>query len=75
MNRIKALAFDLDGTIGDTIPLCIRAFKKAVTPYIGHELSDDDVIQTFGLNEQGMIGRCCKTSLFKKIAKAPTFPS
>lgn len=57
MSKIKLVAFDLDGTIGDTIPLCIRAFKKAVTPYVGHELSDDDVKLTFGLNEQGMIGR------------------
>ncbi len=56
MNKIRLVAFDLDGTIGDTIPLCIRAFKEAVTPYVGHELSDSDVIQTFGLNEQGMIG-------------------
>ena len=55
MKRIKLVAFDLDGTIGDTVPLCIRAFKEAVTPYIGCELSDDDVIRTFGLNEQGMI--------------------
>ena len=55
MSKIKLVAFDLDGTIGDTVPLCIRAFKEAVTPYIGCELSDDDVIRTFGLNEQGMI--------------------
>ena len=55
MNTIKLVAFDLDGTIGDTIPLCIQAFKEAVAPYIGHELADSDVIQTFGLNEQGMI--------------------
>ena len=61
MSKIKLVAFDLDGTIGDTIPLCIRAFKKTVTPYIGHELSDDDVIQTFGLNEQGMIGSIIDT--------------
>lgn len=52
---IKLIAFDLDGTIGDTIPMCIRAFKKAVTPYIRHELSEEEIIQTFGLNEEGMI--------------------
>lgn len=61
MSKVKLVAFDLDGTIGDTIPLCIRSFKKAVIPYIGHELSDDDVIQTFGLNEQRMIGSIIDT--------------
>ena len=31
---IKLVAFDLDGTIGDTIPMCLKALKKAVTPYV-----------------------------------------
>lgn len=52
---IKLVAFDLDGTIGETIPMCIRAFEQAVSPYAGHELSREEIIQTFGLNEVGMI--------------------
>jgi len=52
---IKLVAFDLDGTIGDTIPMCLKAFKMAVEPYIGYELSNEDVFQTFGLDEEGMI--------------------
>ena len=54
---IKLVAFDLDGTIGNTLPMCIRAFKEAVQPYALHELSDEEVVQTFGLNEEGMIRR------------------
>ena len=53
---IKLVAFDLDGTIGNTLPMCIQAFKKATQPYIGHKLSDEEVVHTFGLNEEGMIG-------------------
>ena len=53
---IKLVAFDLDGTIGNTLPMCIQAFKKATQPYIGYELSDEEVVHTFGLNEKGMIG-------------------
>jgi phosphoglycolate phosphatase len=52
---IKLVAFDLDGTIGDTLPMCIQAFKEATRPYVGYELSDDDVVRIFGLNEEGMI--------------------
>lgn len=52
---IKLIAFDLDGTIGDTVPMCIRAFEKAVSPYAGHTLSEREITQTFGLNEVGMI--------------------
>lgn len=32
---IKLIAFDLDGTIGETVPMCIRAFEKAVSPLRG----------------------------------------
>lgn len=52
---IKLVAFDLDGTIGDTIPMCIKAFRQAVSPYAGHLLTDRGIIETFGLNEIGMI--------------------
>jgi phosphoglycolate phosphatase len=52
---VKLVAFDLDGTIGDTIPICIQAFKEAVSPYFNGQLSEKDIIQTFGLNEEGMI--------------------
>lgn len=54
---IKLVAFDLDGTIGDTIPLCLHAFKEAVSPYCSGELSKEEIIQTFGLNEEGMIAK------------------
>ena len=52
---IKMVAFDFDGTIADTIPMCIEAFKKAVSPYAGHDLTDYEIIQTFGLSETGMV--------------------
>lgn len=52
---IKLVAFDLDGTIGETIPMCIKAFEEAVSPYAGHTLSEREITQTFGLNETGMI--------------------
>ena len=52
---IKLVAFDLDGTIADTIPMCIEAFKQAVSPYASKILSEDDIVKTFGLNEEGMI--------------------
>ena len=53
---IKLVAFDLDGTIGNTLPMCIPAFKQAPQPYIGHALADEEMVHTFGLNEEGMIG-------------------
>ena len=52
---IKLVAFDLDGTIGDTIPMCLKALKKAVTPYVTlNDVSENDILETFGLNEKVM---------------------
>ena len=33
---LKAVLFDFDGTVGNTLPLCIAAFQKAITPYSHH---------------------------------------
>ena len=52
---IKAVIFDLDGTVGNTLPLCIAAFRKAIEPLSGKQLSDQDIIDTFGPSEEGTI--------------------
>lgn len=52
---IKMVGFDLDGTICDSIPMCIEAFAEAAAPYAGHELTEKEIISTFGLSETGMI--------------------
>lgn len=51
----KIAAFDLDGTIADTIPMCIKAFRESVSAYTDHELTKKEIVQTFGLNETGMV--------------------
>jgi phosphoglycolate phosphatase len=63
---IKLVAFDLDGTIGETLPMCIKSFKEAVFLYSGEMLSDEAVIRTFGLNVEGMM----KKALGKDWEKA-----
>lgn len=52
---IKMVAFDFDGTIADTIPMCIEAYRKAISPYAGYKLTEHEILQTFGLNEMGMV--------------------
>lgn len=52
---IKAILFDLDGTIGDTLPLCISAFKKSIEPIIGRVISEEEIIAKFGPSEEGVI--------------------
>jgi len=52
---MKIVAFDLDSTVANTIPMCIEAFCESVAPYTDHTLTEKEVIQTFGLNEIGMV--------------------
>ena len=55
MNKIKAVIFDLDGTVGDTLPLCIKAFRHSIEPLVGRSISDSEIIATFGPSEEGTI--------------------
>ncbi|MBB6733255.1 HAD family hydrolase [Cohnella zeiphila] len=52
---LKCLIFDLDGTIGNTLPLCIAAFRKSIEPLAGRSVSDQEIIDTFGPSEEGTI--------------------
>jgi phosphoglycolate phosphatase-like HAD superfamily hydrolase len=53
--KFKAIIFDLDGTIADTLPLCIAAFKQSIGPLLGKEISEEEIIATFGPSEEGTI--------------------
>ena len=55
MSSIKVLIFDLDGTIGNTLPHCIKAFRHAIEPLINRSLTDAEIIATFGPSEEGTI--------------------
>lgn len=53
----KVVAFDFDGTLFDSLSECLEAFKKTVSPYAGHRLTNEEIEATYGLNEDGMIRR------------------
>ena len=55
MEKIKAVIFDLDGTLGNTLPLCIQAFRQSVEPLINRSISEAEIIATFGPSEEGTI--------------------
>ncbi len=52
---MQTVLFDLDGTIGNTLPLCIAAFRAAIEPLAGRQLSDAQIIAAFGPSEEGTI--------------------
>lgn len=52
---LKGVLFDFDGTLADTLPLCIEAFRRAIEPYAGRALSEAEIVATFGPSEEGTI--------------------
>lgn len=52
---LKGVLFDWDGTLCDTLPVCIRAFREAMTPFMGRVMSDAEITEHFGVNELGII--------------------
>jgi len=51
----KGIIFDLDGTVADTLLLCINAFRMAIEPLANKQLTDEEIIATFGPSEEGTI--------------------
>ena len=68
MQHIRAVIFDLDGTLANTLPLCIKAFRKSVEPLINRSLSDADIIATFGPSEEGTIMALAPDHYHKGVA-------
>lgn len=55
MQKIQALIFDIDGTLADSVPLIIAAFRKAVEPLVNRTLTDEEIIAAFGPDEEGSV--------------------
>ncbi|MDR1960189.1 MAG: HAD family hydrolase [Planctomycetaceae bacterium] len=50
---LKCIIFDMDGTIADTLPLCIAAFRRSVEFYLEKPVSAEEIVATFGASEEG----------------------
>ena len=53
--RLNGIIFDLDGTLGDTLPVCFEAFRQAIFEFTGRSLTDQEIRATFGPSEEGII--------------------
>lgn len=52
---IRALIFDLDGTLGETIPFVLDSLRAAVGPLLPREPTDAELLERFGPTEEGML--------------------
>ena len=56
---IRGAIFDLDGTLGDTLPVCYRAFRDVLLARTGRDYADHQIHAMFGPSEEGVLARHC----------------
>jgi phosphoglycolate phosphatase-like HAD superfamily hydrolase len=52
--QLRGMIFDLDGTLGDTLPVCFAAFRATFRRHLGRVLDDRTVHAMFGPSEEGI---------------------
>lgn len=55
MEQTKGLIFDLDGTLADTLPLCLISFQEALENISGKRPSKEAVEKYWGYSEIGIV--------------------
>ncbi len=55
MEQTKGIIFDLDGTLADTLPLCLLSFQEAVEKVSGNRPSKEEVEAFWGYSETGIV--------------------
>lgn len=55
--RLEGMIWDLDGTLADTLPLCVAAFRHVFETGAGRAFSDQEIEAMFGVSEEGMMRR------------------
>jgi len=53
--KLEAMLFDLDGTLAETLPVCLTALRRVFRKYFGRDWSDQELLSCFGPTEEGVI--------------------
>ena len=53
---LKAVMFDVDGTLGDTLPLCTETYRRITEEVTGRRPTAAEVESLYGLSDRGVLG-------------------
>ncbi|MEJ2756894.1 MAG: HAD hydrolase-like protein, partial [Anaerolineales bacterium] len=53
--QLNGVIFDLDGTLGNTVPVSVEAIVRAVRAFTGETYTHPEIIARFGPTEQGIL--------------------
>lgn len=52
---IKAVIFDIDGTLVDNVNICIEAYRQTLEHYARRPFATEEITRYFGLSEDGIL--------------------
>jgi phosphoglycolate phosphatase-like HAD superfamily hydrolase len=52
--KLKGFLFDLDGTLANTLPLCIKVYQETLQHITGRAYTESEITINFGLTEAGI---------------------
>ncbi len=55
--KVRGVLFDIDGTLVDSLELCLRAFQVALQELTGEWLPGPQITRYFGVSEEGILDR------------------
>lgn len=53
---VKGIIFDMDGTLGDTVTLCVEAYRQTTQEVSGRLPAAEEVLGLFGISDRGVLG-------------------
>jgi len=53
--RLRGAIFDLDGTLAETLPVCLTALGRTFRKYLGRDFTNQELLSYFGPTEEGVI--------------------
>lgn len=51
---LDGLIFNLDGTIAETLPICVEAYRDTIEEFLGKRFSDQEIHPFLGYSEEGV---------------------
>ena len=60
---IRCVLFDIDGTLADTLPVCVAAFQVTLKEMTGIEYAPPQIYQYFGIAERGIFQQMVKPQI------------
>ena len=67
---IRAVCFDIDGTLADTLPVVYCAFQHVTQQFLGRTYSEEEIARLFGPSEEGIVGQLMPSNQWDDGIKA-----